>query len=265
MSKPIPLPKHPPWVSQVLVIRALLIREVTARFGRYRLGFFWMLFEPLLTVIVIGLIVGAITDRRVNNIPYAFFLLNGVMQLQLFRASWNTGLNAINNNQGLLVYPTVKPLDPFIARFLFQLMSMLFAVTLFYSVSWWVGVKLSLASLHIVYGSYILTWLCGCGFGLIFGVANFHYSEVQKIVPVLQRPLMIVSCVLYPSYSLPEYARKILVYNPLVHTMEMSRKALFPYYYVPEAGMGYPAAFAIVILGLGLTIFRNNRNVMTQR
>lgn len=265
MSKPVALPKHPPWVSQTLVIKALLRREIISRFGKYRLGFLWMIFEPLLTTIVIGLIVGAITNRKVNNIPYAYFLLNGVMQLQLFRSSWNVGLNAITNSQGLLVYPTVKPLDPFIARFLFQLMTMLFSVTLFYSVSLWVGVNISLANLHVVYGAYLLTWLCGCGFGLIFGVANFHFDEIQKFVPVIQRPLMIVSCVLYPSYSLPEFARQYLLWNPLVHTMEMSRKALFPLYYVPEANLGYPSAFAIIILGLGLVIFRNNRNFMTQR
>jgi capsular polysaccharide transport system permease protein len=267
MSKhvPIPLPKHPAWISQILVLKALLRREALSRYGRYRLGFFWMLFEPLIHTIIIGVIVGTITDRRVNNIPYAFFLLNGVMQLQLFKSSWSSGLNAITSNQGLLVYPTVKPLDPFIARFFFQIRSMVVSSALFYAVGLWVGVKMSLENLHIVYLSYFLTWLCGCGFGLLFGVANFHFSEIQKTVAILQRPLLFVSCVLYPSASVPGPVRDYLLWNPLLHTIELSRKALFPAYYVPEAGLGYPAAFAIVAVGFGLAVFHNNRNLMTQR
>ena len=43
-----------------MVIRALFKREIVTRFGKYRLGFFWMLFEPLMSVLVVGLIIGKI-------------------------------------------------------------------------------------------------------------------------------------------------------------------------------------------------------------
>ena len=263
MSKPVPIPKHSQWVSQILVIGALLRREIATRFGTYHLGFFWMLFEPLLSVIVLGLIIGTITSRSVKDIPYAFFLLNGLMQLNLFRAAWSCGLNAAGANQGLLVYSSVNALDPFIARFLYQLLTTVFSVIVFCVIGIWMGVELSLVNLHIVLAAYLLSWLCGCGLGLIFGVANFHNNELQKLVPVLQRPLLVISCVLTPCSTLPPIARKFLLYNPLVHTIELSRKALFPYYSIPELDLAYPAASAIVLLCLGLTLYRNNRNTLS--
>ena len=267
MSKavPIPLPKHSPWVSQYLVIRALLNREIATRFGKYRLGFFWLLFEPLMGVIIIGFVIGSLAQRSVPEIPYPFFLLNGMLMLKLFTGPLNSAINAIGSNQGLLVYPAVKPLDPFLARFLFDLLTTIFAFVLFCIIGMWLGVELSLGNLHVLAAGYLLTWLMGCGFGLMFGVAAAYYNEVDKIVPVLQRPLLFISAVLYPTSQLPAEVQKYLYFNPIVHNIELCRRALFPHYSVDGANFMYPSVFAIVALGVGLTLFYNNRHFLTQR
>lgn len=262
---PIPIPKHPPWRSQYLVIRALLNREVATRFGEYRLGFFWILFEPLLGVIVIGLVVGPLAGRSVPEIPYPFFLLNGMLLLKLFTGPLNSAINAIGSNQGLLVYPAVKPLDPFIARFLFDLLTTVFSFSLFCAVGMWLGIEVSFGSLHVLAAGYLLTWLLGCGCGLIFGVAAAHYNEVDRIVPVLQRPLLFISAVLFPTAKLPNSTQHLLFYNPIVHTIELCRKALFPHYAVSGANLMYPATCVIVVLSIGLTLFHANRNFLSQR
>jgi capsular polysaccharide transport system permease protein len=267
MSKnvPIPIPKHSPWISQYLVIRALLNREVATRFGEYKLGFFWMLFEPLLGVIVIGMVIGTIAQRSVPEIPYPFFLLNGMLMLKLFNGPMTSAINAIGKNQGLLVYPAVKPLDTFLARFLFDLLTTVFSFILFCAIGMWMGIQVSLGSLHVLAAGYLLTWLTGCSFGLIFGVAAAHYKEVDKIVPVLQRPLLFVSAVLYPTAQLPASSQRALFLNPLVHNIELSRKALFPHYSVDGANFLYPTVFLIIAMSIGVTMFHNNRNFLTQQ
>ena len=55
---PIKIQEHSPWRSQVLVTKALLHREVITRFGKYKLGAIWIFVDPLLSVIVIGLLLG---------------------------------------------------------------------------------------------------------------------------------------------------------------------------------------------------------------
>ena len=162
MSSPIPIPSRSPWVTQVLVIRALLKREVITRFGEYKLGFFWMLFEPLLSVIVLGLIIGSIAGRTVPEIPYPFFLLNGKLLLKLFTGPMTSAVNAIGSNQGLLVYRTVRPLDTMIARFVFELLTTSFSFILFCIIGMWMGVDLSLANLDILLACSLLVWLTGC-------------------------------------------------------------------------------------------------------
>jgi capsular polysaccharide transport system permease protein len=264
MPDPIPIPKHSPWVTQFLVIRALFSREVASRFGQYRLGFFWLLFEPLLGTVVIGLVVGPIAGRTVPEMPYAFFLLNGFLLLKLFTSPMNAGVNAITANQGLLVYPSVRPLDPLLARFIYDLITTMFSFSLFCVIGMWVGITLSLDNLHVILAAYLITWLCGCGFGLLFGVASAYYNEMEKIVRVIQRPLIFVSAVLFPSSVLSRSVREILFFNPLVHTIELSRNALFPDYYVAGANLFYPFSFGIIVFSLGIAYFHNNRNYLSQ-
>lgn len=264
MPIPIPIPRHSPWVSQYLVIRALLGREITTRFGEYKLGFFWMLLEPLLSVIVIGIIIGSIAGRTVPEIPYAYFLLNGRLLMKLFTGPMKAGINAVGSNQGLLVYPKVKPLDTFIARFIYELITTIFSFSLFCVIGMWLGMEVSLASLDILLACLLITWLTGCGLGLIFGVAAAYVKEVEKIVAVLQSPLMFISAVLFPISAMPTSTQAVLLTNPLVHTIEESRKAMFPFYHADGANLTYPLIVMIVTLGLGLVLFNGNVKQLSQ-
>ncbi len=263
-STPIQIPKHSPWISQCLVINALLKREVTTKFGEYRLGFFWMLLEPLVGVLVVGVILGTIAARTVPEIPYSFFVLNGMLLLKLLTGPMNTGMNAVGANQGLLVYPTVRPLDTFIARFLLQLLNTLFSFLLFCIIAMWIGIGLSFDNLDILFVCYLITWLSGCGLGLILGVVAAHFRETDKVLMVVQRPLIFVSAVLFPISVVPPGMQKYLLYNPVVHTIELSRWAMFPHYHAEGCNLTYPAVFAIIVLSVGLTLFHGNRNFLSQ-
>ena len=70
---PIRIKEQSPWKSQVLVIKALLGRELITRIGKYKLGALWILVDPLISVIVLGVILGPFLGRSSGEIPYAFF------------------------------------------------------------------------------------------------------------------------------------------------------------------------------------------------
>lgn len=262
---PVAIPKNPPWLTQILVMRALLGRLVQQRFGEYQLGFLWMILEPLTGVLIIGLVIGSLAERTVPEMPYVFFLLNGFMQLQLFTGCLNGGMSAMTSSKGLLVYPSVKPIDPFVARFLFQLVTTLFSYILFCVSAIWLGIDFSLANLGVVLSCYLITWATGSGLGFLLGVAVAHYPDFEKIMNFIQRPLLFVSAVLFPTAALSTEARGWLMWNPLVHTVEQARHALFPFYNPTETNLLYPSICALVTLSMGLTIFQNNQNFLAKR
>jgi capsular polysaccharide transport system permease protein len=265
MFRPIPLPKHSPLASQILVTRALFQREIITRFGQYRLGFIWMLVEPLLSVLVIGVLLGPIFGRTCTDMPFAFFVLNGKLLLNLFTGPINCGAAALTANVGLLIYPNVRPLDPFLARYFYELLTTFFAFTVFTLVGMWMGIDISLSQLHTLAACYLLTWLMGCGIGLMIAVASAHYKELEKVTDVILAPLIFVSAVMFPITSLPANFQKFVLYNPLVHPIEQARKALFPFYHAGDTGLYYPFTVAVVTLGIGLVLFHANRDFMTRQ
>jgi capsular polysaccharide transport system permease protein len=265
MRQPVSIPKRAPWVTQARVVRALISQQAAKRYGEYRLGMFWMLMEPLVGVLVVGTIIGPIVGRSMPEIPYPFFVLNGMLLLKLLTGSMNSGISAINAGHNLLVYPTVKPLDPILARMMLEFLTTIFAFVVFCIASSWLGVDFSLGNLDTLAASYLLTWFIGCGLGLIFGIIAFHYNEFEKVVPVLQRPLLFVSAVMFPMYTLPESTKQILLWNPLVHTIELSRKSLFPFYHAEGAELLYATYFAIIVTSIGLSLFHLNRHLLSQR
>lgn len=76
--------KHSAFRTQCYVIRALFKRELVTRFGKYKMGAIWMLVDPLVSVIILGLILGPFLGRSSGDIPYSFFLLCGFMMLPCF-------------------------------------------------------------------------------------------------------------------------------------------------------------------------------------
>ena len=111
------------WKIQFLVIKALLKRELATRLGKYKLGALWIFVDPLVSVIVLGLIMSAIRGQSMENIPYPFFLLCGFRLLSLFADPLNSAMHAIEANRGLLVFKQLQPIDPFIARFVFSFLT----------------------------------------------------------------------------------------------------------------------------------------------
>ncbi len=263
---PVQIPRRSPWTNQRLVLWALLHREAVTRFGQYKMGVLWMLTEPLVSVIVIGLLLGPLIGRTAPDMPYAFFLLNGIVLLQTFSGPMMTGMGGISSNRGLLVFPKVQPLDLLLARFIFELLVSVLSFTTFCLVGMWWGIPLSLGYLHVLFVCFLITWLLGSGLGMLLCVGATHYQSVEKAVAFIKRPVIFISCVLYPFYNLPNSAQKILVWNPLVHTIELSRKCLFPLYHV-ESSMSllYPAACAIIIYAIGICHFHNHRHFLAQK
>lgn len=257
--------KYSAFRTQCFVIKALIKRQMVTRFGNYKLGALWMLIDPLVSVIVLGLVLGPFLGRSAGEIPYPFFLLCGFMQLSLITGSINSSISAIQANQGLLVFKQVQPFDAFLSRFLFELCTISLSLLIFCLLGAWFGIPLATDKLFGLVACILVSWLIGCGLGLVLGIASIKVKELEKVITYVNRPLLFLSAVLYPISSIPGEYRHILLWNPLVHTVEYSRYCLFHNYDASEVSLIYPAFVALIALTLGLMVYRNNRHFLTQR
>ncbi|WP_341887611.1 ABC transporter permease [Variovorax sp. YR752] len=236
---------------------ALVIRELRARVQGRWLGLMWMLFEPLAHVLLILTIFGFRQHAVSLNIELPVFLVTGLLPFFIFRNLARRLSNSITSNRNLFSYRQVLPIDALVARAAVEigLYSAVYVAAL--TLLGWLGYHwVPRAPLELIAVSVVLL-LLGIGLGLVFSVLVHRRPRVGTVVNLLFYPLYLLSGVIFPVHGLPLAVREWLLWNPVLHLIELSRFFFIPHYAVlPGTSFVYPAAFALVVAALAMSMYR---------
>lgn len=247
---------------QKSTVTALFLREIKTRFGKYRLGYCWALLEPVLHLFVLWVVFDYVMQRTMTDISFPVFLLNGLIPYFLFSNIATRSINAFEANQGLFNYRPVKPVDTVIARAVLE--------TFIYIMVYFLLMALLLLSGETI-DKINLIQLCTVGFllivfsfglGLIVMVVGNAFPEMEKFLPVIIKPLYFISCIMFPLNSVPEEYWGWLLWNPLLHVVELARESLAINYQSEGASLAYLAFSTLVVLFIGLLLYRSREEAM---
>lgn len=262
MSAPSSFPhKRSPWQVQRAVWFALFLRELKTRFGGRWLGVFWVLLEPLAHILILMLLFGFIQHRVVPGVEFAMFLLVGLVPFFMFKSLALRGMEAVDSNRGLFGYRQVKPIDPLVSRAMLEvsLYSMVYLIML--GAMGWVGFAVVPARPLELMGVSAALLVLGFGLGLVFAVATNDLPNVRSFIRISFMPLYLMSGIIFPVNALPPQVLPWLLWNPILHAVEVSRGHFFPQYHVVQGISGaYVAAWAVGTLVLGLSLYRVRRH-----
>ncbi|MDI9221125.1 ABC transporter permease [Pantoea sp. EA-12] len=247
---------------QQAAVKALFLREIRTRFGKFRLGYFWAILEPSAHLLVLLGIFGFIMHRTMPDISFPVFLLNGIIPYFIFSNITNRSVGAIEANQGLFNYRPVKPIDTIIARAVLETLIYAAVYILLMLVVWMAGEYFEIANLLQLVATWGLLILFSCGIGLIFMVVGRTFAETQKFLPILLKPLYFISCIMFPLHSIPKDYWPYLLWNPLVHAVELSREAVMPGYVSEGVSLTYLALCTLVTGFIGLALYRTREEAM---
>lgn len=239
------------------VIYALLLRELSSRFGKSRGGFLWVLFEPIAHLLIPVMIFGFIRMRIVPGVEYPVFLVYGFLPFLLFKAICLQIVNGVNASQGLLSYRQVLLMDVFIAK---AMAHGVIQAIVFFIVLTGLGLLgydvLPAYPLELA-GVLILTVALAFGLGLVFAAIASLIPDARQIINVMFLPLYFISGVLFPVTRFPdEYVRWMSI-NPVLHIVELSRvTAVAGFEPMKYLSLAYPAALALISILFGLMLYR---------
>lgn len=249
----------PAWQTQKQVVFALFLRELKSRFGGYRLGYFWAIGEPVAFIVVLSALRLAFGRGDIAGISFPLFFASGIIPFLFWQSTVTGSLSAVTANAALLNYRRVKPADTVVTRWLVEmLISSATGLIILVGMSQVLDpFRLNdLLGLLAAVGLLVLFTL-GCS--LLTGVVGPLYRESQKIIPIVLRPLLFVSGVIFPIGAVPPSYREWLLWNPLVHALELIRRSLFQSYTSQEGSYAYLSLCTLVALFLGLAVYRRNR------
>lgn len=247
-------------VVQWEVVTALVLRETLTRYGDSSIGYIWALIRPMLTIGVFLMMAYLGRTREMAGMDLVGFFTTGLIAYDMVTFNLNQAANASKANRALLAYPRVRPVDTVIARVYLESATLVVVFAILMGLN-----AVYLGELHVeswrgLLGAFGLgMWLGGsaglvvCGLGTIWG--TFH-----RVVDVMMRPLLFFSGVFYPGNALPPMIRDVLMYNPVLHVVELLRSAWFRGYESQFASPTYVAGWCVVLSVLGLMTERFARD-----
>ncbi len=203
-----------PWQVTRSVWYAMFMREAISRTMSDRMGWFWMIFEP---VALIGIMVGIRSfirsDSLIVNAEFIPWLIVGLLGFALVREGMMRGMGAIDGNKALFAYRQVQPVDPVLVRNFLEGMLRSFIFLLFIGGGLMLGLDLYPDNIIRVMAAWLSLWCLGLGLGLITSVVSSLVPEVGRIIRMLSLPLMILSGVILPLNAMPHWLLKYLMLN----------------------------------------------------
>lgn len=249
------------------VVNALVYRELRRRVSDVQGGFLAVLMEPVGQIAVwaaLRYIVHPV--GTVNNLNIFLFLAPGVILFNLYSRVASHGLTTMEANKALFFYRRVKPIDTVLAKAIEELGLYSCAAIVVFGIVWAYLYNLVLQNLPLLVTSFVLMALIGVASSLLSLVGSYYFPNLKQVLSWLNRALYFASGVIYSPIQTPQFARDILVYNPILQCIELSRKALSMDYQVPsQVTLGYPSGFALVYLSLALWCYTSNEKVLIRR
>ncbi|CAM2957105.1 ABC transporter permease [Helicobacter burdigaliensis] len=251
------------------IISALFLRELKTRFGKNkRLGYFWVIGEPMSIVLTITAIATAIREYHHQVMPSGIsifmFLVVGIVPYFMFRSIVSQLINGIEANLLLFAYKPVKPIHVFIAR---TCLEFCIYFTIFVSVLILAGWFLHLDVIPDYFLNVMLSFALLIGFGFVIGIGfaliGFFFEPLKTLLNYFLIVFYWASGVIFPTWLMPRPILDVLYYNPMLHVMELLRSNFFSNYPLQDDyNYIYPLACIMVLLFISLGAYYHNRQAL---
>jgi capsular polysaccharide transport system permease protein len=242
---------------QAQVTYALILRETRARFGRTSLGYLWAVIQPL---VLVAIMAGMMSLGLRHSVPPGMsllsFLATGLLSFHFFSDINARVSNAAQSNGNLLYYPRILPIDLLSSQFALEFATQVVAFVVVLGGEALYFERLTVDYPLQVFGGLFLAAGLGLGTGLVMGALGSMYPAVNQVRSALFRPLFFVSGAWFTANELPPQIREVLLYNPVLHCIELVRGGWFRSYDPRYADPLYPLTWVVALVGVGLTLER---------
>jgi len=250
------------WRIQTRVVGALMMRELITRFGRENIGFLWMMAEPVLFAVLVGIMWTFMKGPEEHGISVTAFVASGYIPLVMFRSTMGRAVRAFSANSSLLYHRQVTLFDLILVRFLVELIGSMMAYVAIATLLIFLGLFPVPADIGALLLGWALYGLFTFSVALILAPLSEVSDTLEKFMPVSTYLMVPFSGTFNMTSWLAPGIRDVMLYSPPVSAMELQRYGIWgdkitPYYDIP-----YAVSVSIVMMLFGLILCRSIRRVL---
>ncbi len=242
-------------VDFMLIIRALILRNVIVRHGENPLGILVEFLRPSVLCLA-HYFYFTYTRRAVPGHQYAIFTLGGFSIYFAFVAAFNATFEGGRWPNGATLLAGVTRMHlrmagvawSFVIHIIFAFAVIVPLLLLHQDVAF-PNLPLTLADFAMAVG-------LGFGYGLVMSSFGIMFPALVPFLKVTQWAVFITSGVYDSLVTMPRILAQYIWFNPLIHLAEFQRYAYYPGYPTYLVSLTYPLLWAIGLILTGLLMNR---------
>jgi capsular polysaccharide transport system permease protein len=246
-------------------ISALILREMSTKYGRTPGGYIWTIVGPLASVLFLSVGFSLLLRTPSLGTSFLLFYATGFMFFASYQTTEGPVSKALRASRPLLKYPAVTWVDTVLATFILNaLTGTLTAIILIGGILLYLQHPV-MPDVQTALLAASLAFLLGFSLGTLNCALSGLFPLWSVVWGILTRPLFLASAIIYIYEDLPDFAQKILWWNPLVHITGLARSAFYPTYHPDYISLLYVSIFSMIVLNLGLILIRRYHRVILNR
>lgn len=202
------------------LLRNLVARDIKVRYKRSVIGFFWVMLNPLLMMIILNIVFSQLFQMATKN--YVAYLLSGIIIWNFFSQSTSAALPSFLGNANLIkkihlpkfVFPLAVVVSATV-NFIFSLIPLFLILFL-------TGTPVG----RNVYFLPLLIVITGCfafGISLILSTLTVFFHDTIYMYEVGLLAWMYITPIFYPESIVPQQYSFIFRYNPFYYFISTFR------------------------------------------
>lgn len=235
------------------LLRNLVHRDITIRYKRSVLGFFWTMLHPLLLVLILTMVFS--TVFRFTTPRYEVYVLAALLPWNFFSQTTIGSMASLAWNGALLKRVRVPKSIFTLSLVVAGLINLALAYIPLILIMLVRGAPVRVTFLFLPLSLLILATFT-YGLSLLFGAVAVYFVDVREMYAVALTALLYMTPVIYPVEVLPERYRGIFELNPLLYFIEIVRVPVYDGVLPSIKALGIASALAVVAVVVGWVTFR---------
>ena len=233
-------------------------REFQSRWTGTQFGPFWLVAQPLATIVIFTVIFANIMRPGMpahdSKFAYSIYLCSGVLTYGLFSEMLGRSVNIFVESANLLkkinfpklCLPIIVLVSSILNFAIIMALFLLFLLIISAFPGWIILSVLPVLGIQLMFAM---------GLGMLLATINVFYRDVQQMVQVILQFWFWLTPIVYVAPTLPPTAQRILDLNPLWPLIQ-AYQGIFLEHQMPDwAGLIYPLLLALFFLVLGVFAF----------
>ena len=231
----------------------LVRRDLTIRYKRSVIGFFWTMLNPLLLMIILTVVFSTIFRfEGIKNYPTYF--LSCYLVFGFFGQTTNQSMGSLAWNGSLMKRVRVPKSIFAVSTTLSGLVNLMLAYIPLFIIMLATGAPICITVLYLPV-AFLLIGMFTLGVSLLLSAVAVYFEDVQHMWQVATVGLMYMTPIIYPIGIVPMKWLWVIRANPLTHLFKLARDPVYGCTLPGQHVIVASVVAAVISLVLGWVVF----------